>query len=434
MKILLLGSGGREHTIAHKIREGGSPDKLFIAPGNAGTALIGENISTFGINDFEAMKNFCVEKKINLIIVGPEEPLVNGIFDYFEGTGIKVFGPSRAGAMLEGSKSFAKEFMKEFNIPTAKAEVVDIDRLDYAFNYIDDYFKKHPKLVLKADGLAAGKGVVIVDNPEDAKRELSEMLRGKFGKAGETVLLEDFLKGGIEYSFFVITDGKNYKILPVAKDYKRVGEGDTGPNTGGMGAVSSMDLVSKETMAEVEEKIIRPTINGLITRKIKYPGIIYFGLMQTDDGVKVIEYNCRFGDPETQVVLPRILTDFLTLVKATVNGTLQNQELSLSSKATATVVVASEGYPGEYSKGNKVHLPYFWNDYTTKLYYGGITEVQGNLVTNGGRVAAVTVSADFLSEAIEAAVAGAELMIRFQGKFFRKDIGHEFVPKAIQVH
>lgn len=428
MKILLLGSGGREHAFAWKMAQSPLCQKLYIAPGNAGTSQFGENVA-IGVNDFAAIEKFVLSNQIDMVVVGPEDPLVNGIYDYFSASEslnkIPVIGPSKLGAELEGSKAFAKIFMVKHGIPTAIYQEFSAHNLDAGLSYIDH---QTPPIVLKADGLAAGKGVLICETKEQAKAELREMIaNAKFGKASAKVVIEQFLKG-IEFSVFVLTDGVNYKILPNAKDYKRIGEGDTGLNTGGMGCISPVPFVTDELMKKVEERIIIPTIQGLQKDKITYKGFIYIGLMQTEMpyGIQepfVIEYNCRMGDPETEVVFPRIKSDLVKHLAALSKGKLQNQEIEIDPRAAATVIAASGGYPEDYQKGKEITgLDKVQNSI---IFHAGTKTENGKLLTNGGRVLAVTSFGKDIHEAVATSNASIE-KINFEGKYYRKDIGYEF--------
>lgn len=423
MRILLLGGGGREHAFAWKISQSPKCSKLFIAPGNPGTAQCGENVP-LSPNDFEAIGEFSLDQQIDLVIVGPEEPLVRGIVDYFKSidvlAAIPVIGPSTHGAQLEGSKAYAKQFMLEFGIPTAAYREFSASDLAEGLKYLESHSLP---VVLKADGLAAGKGVVICDTVDAAKTELKQMLAGKFGEASSKVVIEQFLKG-IEFSVFVVTDGKHYQILPVAKDYKRVGEGDTGLNTGGMGAVSPPTFVTQELMQKVEERIIRPTIRGIVSRKIDYRGFIFFGLILVNDDPYVIEYNCRMGDPETEAVLPRLKNDLVGLLYSLVDDTLAYQQVEEDPRTAATVVLVSGGYPGEFKKGEiltGLEIPS-----AALVFHAGTRQTDGQIVTNGGRVIAITALADDLPQALELARKRAEL-IDFNGKYFRRDIGYDLL-------
>jgi len=422
MNILILGSGGREHAFARQIAKSSYCTQLFTAPGNAGTAQLSENVS-IGVNDFEKIKEFVLEKQIELVVVGPEDPLVNGIVDFFEAdTELKnamIIGPSMEGAKLEGSKEFAKEFMQEFHIPTAAYQSFTKSEIIKGLQYIES---TPPPYVLKADGLAAGKGVVILDNADDAKAELQCMLiEEKFGAASKTVVIEQFLKG-IELSVFVLTDGKNYKILPTAKDYKRIGEGDTGLNTGGMGAISPVPFADAEFMYKIEERIVKPTIKGILKRKMNYKGFVFIGLIKVNNEPFVIEYNVRMGDPETEVVLPRIKTDMVSLLKATAKGTLDNITLEMDSRAATTVMLVSGGYPEGYEKGKEISG--LDTSEGSIIFHAGTSEKDGKVITNGGRVIAVTTLDKDWKGALKKSYHNAE-KINFDGKYFRKDIGFD---------
>ncbi|MBL0310974.1 MAG: phosphoribosylamine--glycine ligase [Bacteroidetes bacterium] len=423
MNVLLLGSGGREHAFAWKISQSKFCEKLFIAPGNAGTARHGKNIA-IDINDFTSIEEFSIENEIGLIIVGPEDPLVNGIYDYFQKESLKhipVIGPSKMGAMLEGSKSFAKKFMLRHRIPTATYAEFSAETLEDGFDFIDEQV---PPIVIKADGLAAGKGVLICESHMEAKDSLRDILEAnKFGKAGTRVVIEQFLKG-IEFSVFVLTDGEHYKILPNAKDYKRIGEGDTGLNTGGMGCISPVPFVGKEMMQKVEERVIIPTVNGLKEDNIIYKGFIYIGLMSVGGEPFVIEYNCRMGDPETEVIFPRIKSDFLKHLTALANGRLSEEIIEIDERATATVVAASGGYPGNYEKGKEISgLETPHSD--SIIFHAGTKQEQGKILTNGGRVLTVTSFGKDIQEATKRSNLAME-QIHFDGIYYRKDIGYEF--------
>jgi phosphoribosylamine--glycine ligase len=422
MNVLLLGSGGREHAFAWKIRQSKLVDELFIAPGNSGTLGLGTHVP-INVNDFDAIADFVRANKISMVVVGPEEPLVNGIYDYFKSLKdlgyVKVIGPSKDGAQLEGSKDFAKEFMMRHKVPTAAYATFTKDTLYKGFQYLDT--QKAP-FVLKADGLAAGKGVLILDNVDDAKRELSIMLsENKFGNAGKKVVIEEFMQG-IECSVFVLSDGKNYKILPDAKDYKRIGEGDTGLNTGGMGAVSPVPFVNEAFMKKVEERVIRPTIEGLKKDKIVYKGFIYFGLMNCNGDPKVVEYNCRMGDPETEAVIPRIQSDLVELFETLESQTLNEKEIVFDERAAATVVVVSGGYPGNYHKDKVIHG---LNEITdTLVFHAGAKWEDSRLLTQGGRVLAVTSYGKNIQDALANCYKSIG-HIRFDDMYFRKDIGFD---------
>lgn len=427
MNILLLGSGGREHAFARSLAASPRCTNLYIAPGNAGTALYGTNVDV-SPNDFGKLKDFCLEQKISMVVVGPEDPLVNGVTDFFEGDAalrsIPVIGPTKAGATLEGSKDFSKAFMKRHNVPTAAYESFTFAGLEEGYKFLETL---RPPYVLKADGLAAGKGVLIIDEPDEAKAELKSMLGdAKFGKAGEKVVIEEFLHG-IEVSVFVLTDGKNYKILPEAKDYKRIGDGDKGLNTGGMGAVSPVPFVDATFMRKVEERIVKPTIDGLAKENIGYRGFIFIGLMNVNGEPYVIEYNCRMGDPETEAVLPRIQTDFVDLMDAVAKQQLDKIELEVDPRTAVTVVMVSGGYPGNYEKGFEItHLD---KAGSTIVFHAG-TKASGNkVVTSGGRVLALTSLGNSIEEAREQSYAAA-LAINFDYAYYRKDIGLDLMALA----
>lgn len=423
MHILLLGSGGREHAFAHKLIQSKHCTQLYIAPGNPGTASLGKNISV-SINDFEALGQFVLQNNVELVVVGPEAPLVNGIYDFFLNNDalkhIPVFGPSQIGAQLEGSKAFSKAFMLRNNIPTAAYAEFTTSTLDEGLTYI----KNHTlPIVLKADGLAAGKGVVICSNITEAQVEFKEMLGGKFGNAGNKVVIEEFMDG-IEFSVFVLTDGVDYKILPTAKDYKRIGEGDTGLNTGGMGAVSPPPFVTNEIMQVVEQTIIKPTIQGLQKENITYKGIVYIGLMYLKTGeLKVVEYNCRMGDPETEVVFPRIESDLVDLILSVFNHQLSTVELKISNKAATTIILASGGYPENYEHGKLISDI---EEVTDALVFhcGTKQNEQGALLTSGGRVLAVTALHENWKTALSISNQNAA-KIQFEGKYYRRDIGFD---------
>lgn len=418
MNILLLGSGGREHAFAWKITQSPLCQQLYIAPGNAGTRQHGNNVA-LSPNDFEAIQDFCKEKNIAMIVVGPEEPLVRGIYDFFEDSTIQVVGPSQMGAQLEGSKAFAKEFMAEMGIPTAAYQEFTVKNLEAGYDFID---AQKPPIVLKADGLAAGKGVLILEDKEQAKKELQLMLGGKFGVASTKVVIEEFLDG-IEFSVFVLTDGKSYKTLPIAKDYKRIGEGDTGLNTGGMGAVSPVPFVDKVLMQKVEERVIKPTIEGLQKRNINYKGFVFIGLIRVKGEPYVIEYNCRMGDPETEVVLPRLQSDLVELFQALEDGNLDDFTIEIDQRAATTVMLVSGGYPQQYQKGKAMQG--FNKTLHSLLFHAGtkILEDQ-SIVTNGGRVLAVTSYGSNFKDALKTSYQNAKF-IEFEGKYYRKDIGFD---------
>lgn len=421
MNILLLGSGGREHAFSWKFSQSPLCKKLFIAPGNAGTATCGTNVA-LNIKDFDQIKSFVLENEINMVVVGPEEPLVLGIYDFFQNDAelknVPVIGPSKEGAKLEGSKSFGKIFMAEQNIPTAGYKEFEAITLEQGLKYIAT---QTPPIVLKADGLAAGKGVLILPIIEEAQKEFKEMLSGKFGNAGAKVVIEEFLDG-IEFSVFVLTDGKSYKVLPIAKDYKRIGENDEGLNTGGMGAVSPVPFVDQVLMDKVEERIIKPTIKGIQERGFDYKGFIFIGLIRVNNEPYVIEYNCRMGDPETEVVFPRLKNDLAQLMKAVGEGTLENEQIEIDERAATTMFLVSGGYPEAYEKGKEMHGLNSIND--SILFHAGTREEGGKILTNGGRVLAVTSYGEDFKAALEVSKKNAEL-INFEGKYFRRDIGFD---------
>ncbi|MBK7182325.1 MAG: phosphoribosylamine--glycine ligase [Bacteroidetes bacterium] len=416
MNILILGSGGREHAYAWKLAQSKRLSKLYIAPGNAGTASVGTNVN-ISATDFDAVKKFVVENQINMVVVGPEDPLVKGVHDYFLADdvlkNIPVIGPQKDGAQLEGSKDFSKQFMFRHNIPTARYETFTKETLAEGLKFLETL---EPPYVLKADGLAAGKGVVIPNTLEEAKAELSEMLaNAKFGNASAKVVIEEFLKG-IELSVFVLTDGNSYKILPAAKDYKRIGVGDVGLNTGGMGAISPVPFANEEFIKKVEERVIIPTINGLKKEGIVYKGFIFIGLMNCNGDPQVIEYNVRMGDPETEVVLPRIKSDLLDLFEGVGNGNLHEKSFEVDTRFATTVMLVAGGYPEEYRKGDV--MTGFENVKDSIAFHAGTKQEGDKVVTNGGRVIAITSFGDTMKEALQKSFANAE-QIKYEGKYYR---------------
>lgn len=425
LRILLLGSGGREHAMAWKIAQSPLCSKLFIAPGNAGTCQCGENIS-IAATDFEGLKSFCIVERIEMIVVGPEEPLVRGIYDFFKEdpslSHIAVIGPSAKAALLEGSKSFAKAFMQRHGIPTAGYREFSQENFKEGIEYL----KAHPlPIVIKADGLAAGKGVIICQSHLEAISEFELMVQqSKFGEAGKKVVVEEFLTG-IELSVFVLTDGKSYVLLPEAKDYKRVGEGDKGLNTGGMGAVSPVPFANEVFMEKVRTRIIEPTINGINSEGLEYMGFVFIGLISVQGEPYVIEYNCRMGDPETEVVMPRLKSDLVALMQAVATHRLEGQKVSFDERAAATVMAVSGGYPGHYAKGYEISGLDIFKEDTSFIFHAGTKMDNGIVVTDGGRVLAITSYGKDVSDAAKKSTACMDL-VYFEDIYFRRDIGFEF--------
>lgn len=424
MNVLILGSGGREHAFAWKIAQSKQLQNLYIAPGNAGTANCGTNVA-IGVNDFEAIKNLVWEKDVDLVLVGPEDPLVKGIHDYFLNDevlkDIPVIGPKKDGAQLEGSKDFSKQFMVKHGVPTARYATFTKENVEKGYAFLDTLPSPY---VLKADGLAAGKGVLIIDSLQEAKTELKNMLvDSKFGQASSKVVIEEFLKG-IELSVFVLTDGKSYKILPAAKDYKRIGEGDTGLNTGGMGAVSPVPFADDAFIKKVEEKVVKPTIKGLNEEGIDYRGFIFIGLMNCGGEPSVIEYNCRMGDPETEVVIPRIKSDLLDLLQGVASQNLHTKNYETIEQTATTVVLVSGGYPGDFEKGKVVSG--IDNTGDSLIFHSGTKQEDDRVVTNGGRVFAITSFGQTIEDAVKKSFNTAE-KIKYEGKYYRKDIGKDLM-------
>ena len=424
MNVLILGSGGREHAFAWKLAQSKELENLYIAPGNAGTAQCGTNVN-ISLSDFDAIKNLVWEKSIDLVLVGPEDPLVNGIHDYFLQDDIlkeiPVIGPKKDGAQLEGSKDFSKQFMLKHGVPTAKYKSFNVANINESSDFLESL---SPPYVLKADGLAAGKGVLIINDIDEAKQELQNMiLNSKFGNAGNTVVIEEFLKG-IELSVFVLTDGKSYKILPAAKDYKRIGVGDTGLNTGGMGAISPVPFANQAFIDKVEEQIVKPTIKGLLEDNIDYRGFIFIGLMNDDGEPKVIEYNCRMGDPETEVVIPRIESDLLDLLQGVATQTLHTKNFSVTPKTASAVVLVSGGYPEDYEK--HLEISNYKSTEDSLVFHSGTILREDRVLTNGGRVFAVTSFGDSIKEAVTKSFVTAE-NISYDKKYYRSDIGKDLM-------
>jgi phosphoribosylamine--glycine ligase len=428
MNVLVLGSGGREHALSWKIAQSSLCEKLFIAPGNAGTSEVGENVN-ISVTDFESIKTFVIENEIDMLVVGPEDPLVKGIYDFFQNdevlSEVCVIGPSKEGAQLEGSKEYSKQFMQRHEIPTAAYDSFTKDSLNEGYDFLETL---SPPYVLKADGLAAGKGVLIINDLEEAKRELKAMLAdAKFGDASSKVVIEEFLDG-IELSVFVLTDGKNYKILPSAKDYKCIGEGDTGLNTGGMGAISPVPFADKFFIERVEDRIIKPTIKGLQEEEIEYKGFIFIGLMNVNGDPKVIEYNVRMGDPETEVVIPRIKSDLLNLFKGISKGTFGEQDFYVDEDVATTVMLVSGGYPESYKKGKVIEG--LENVENSIVFHAGTHQEADKVLTNGGRVMAITSFGRTIEDALGKSFDNAE-KVQFDGKYYRKDIGFDLKEEKV---
>ncbi|MCK0144093.1 phosphoribosylamine--glycine ligase [Arenibacter sp. F26102] len=422
MNILILGAGGREHTLAWKLKQSAKLKNLYVAPGNAGTATIAKNVP-IGVNDFEAIKKCVLSEKVHMVIVGPEDPLVNGVHDFFLNDNalknIPVIGPQKAAATLEGSKQFAKEFMMRHNIPTAAYESFTAETLEKGYAFLETL---KPPYVLKADGLAAGKGVLILNELQEAKDELKTMLiDSKFGAASTTVVIEEFLDG-IELSCFVLTDGKGFKVLPTAKDYKRIGEGDTGLNTGGMGAISPVPFADKTFMAKVLERIVKPTVEGFKLDNLPYKGFVFIGLIKVGDEPKVIEYNVRLGDPETEVVIPRIKNDLVAVFEAVANQTLDSIDLEIDERTATTVMAVSGGYPEAYKKG--MEITGFDKIEDAVVFHAGTELIDGKVLTNGGRVLAVTAYGSNFNEALKKSYKNIE-KLQFDKMYYRKDLGFD---------
>ena len=429
MNVLILGSGGREHALSWKIAQSSQLNKLYIAPGNPGTATHGENVD-LSVNDFEAIGEFVHENEVDYVVVGPEDPLVNGISDYFSSRedmeGVTVIGPNKEAAQLEGSKDFAKAFMQRHNIPTAKYSSFTAETLKEGYAFLESLEAPY---VLKADGLAAGKGVLIIDNLKTAKSELKQMLTGsKFGDAGNTVVIEEYLDG-IELSVFLVVDNGAYKMLPEAKDYKRVGEGDTGLNTGGMGAISPVPFMDRELTEKVTLRIINPTLRGLVEEGINYQGFLFVGLMVVNGEPYVIEYNVRMGDPETEVVLPRLKSDILELFEGITTGTLSERDVDIDPRTAAAIIAVSGGYPEAYEKGKSISGLSMVQE--SLVFHAGTKEVNGTMETNGGRVLAVTSFGKNIEKALERSYASAGL-ISFDGIYYRSDIGFDLIKTPQQ--